>query len=342
MLEALSLPWILVLFAGLSAVIALTGVRLVRVADQLADATGLGEALFGAVLLGGVTSLAGIVASVSASWAGDPELSVSNAIGGIAAQTVFLAIADRFHPHANLEHAAASLENIMMGVLLGGQLAWVLLLMYAPPLEFFHLHVGSLVLLAFYGFGLRFVARAKQTPMWRPRQTKQTVPDEPVKIVLGRRQLLRRWAVFFVLAAVVGLAGYGVAQSGIQLAARSGLSSSFVGALFTAVSTSLPELVVAISAARLGSLTMAVSNVVGGNAFDVLFVAFADIAYRGGSIFHAIPERTSFVVVLTMLMTSVLVFGMLYRERYGPGRIGWESLLLLSFFLLGYGVLAML
>jgi cation:H+ antiporter len=153
---------------------------------------------------------------------------------------------------------------------------------------------------------------------------------------------LRRWAVFFVLAAVVGLAGYGVAQSGIQLAARSGLSSSFVGALFTAVSTSLPELVVAISAARLGSLTMAVSNVVGGNAFDVLFVAFADIAYRGGSIFHAIPERTSFVVVLTMLMTSVLVFGMLYRERYGPGRIGWESLLLLSFFLLGYGVLAML
>ncbi|WPL13430.1 MULTISPECIES: hypothetical protein [Thiorhodovibrio] len=48
---------------------------------------GLGEAVFGAVLLGATTPLPGSVASL----AGDPDLAVSNTVGGIAAQTVFCA-----------------------------------------------------------------------------------------------------------------------------------------------------------------------------------------------------------------------------------------------------------
>ena len=69
-----------------------------RVADRLADVTGLGEAVFGAVLLGGSTSLPGIITSVTTAFEGYAELSISNAIGGIAAQTTFLAIADAVYP----------------------------------------------------------------------------------------------------------------------------------------------------------------------------------------------------------------------------------------------------
>ena len=107
-------------------VISIAGIRLTGVADRLADVSGLGEAIFGAVLLGGMTSLPGIVTSVWTGYQGYAELSVSNAIGGIAAQTMFLAIADMAYSRANLEHAAASVENLVQAALLMTLLAILL------------------------------------------------------------------------------------------------------------------------------------------------------------------------------------------------------------------------
>jgi cation:H+ antiporter len=52
------------------------------------------------------------VTSVATAAQGHPEFAVSNAVGGIAAQTAFLAIADILYRRANLEHAAASLTNL--------------------------------------------------------------------------------------------------------------------------------------------------------------------------------------------------------------------------------------
>src|SRR5690606_3421702 len=80
----MSLPLAIGLFLATAAVIGVVGTRLARIVDELADRTGLGEAIAGAVLLGLATSLSGIVLSVSAAWAGRPELAMSNALGGIA------------------------------------------------------------------------------------------------------------------------------------------------------------------------------------------------------------------------------------------------------------------
>ena len=60
--------WVTVaLFVVAALVIAVGGTRMTRAADRLADLTGLGEAIFGAVLLGGATSLPGIITSAKAS-----------------------------------------------------------------------------------------------------------------------------------------------------------------------------------------------------------------------------------------------------------------------------------
>lgn len=117
-LSGVSLTLSVILFVVAALAILLAGTRLTGVADALADRTGLGEAIVGAVLLGASTSLSGIVTSVTAAYAGNAELAVSNAVGGIAAQTVFLSVADVFYRRANLEHAAASAANLAQGTLL--------------------------------------------------------------------------------------------------------------------------------------------------------------------------------------------------------------------------------
>jgi cation:H+ antiporter len=115
-----------------------------------------------------------------------------------------------------------------------------------------------------------------------------------------------------------------------------------VGALLTATVTSLPELVTTIAAIRRGALQLAVGGIIGGNTFDVLFLALSDVAYTDGSIYHAVGERVLFWIVLAILMTSVLLLGLLRRERHGVANIGFESSFILGLYAAGVAVQASL
>jgi cation:H+ antiporter len=114
-----------------------------------------------------------------------------------------------------------------------------------------------------------------------------------------------------------------------------------VGGLFTALSTSLPELVTAIAAVRAGALTLAVGTCLGGNAFDVLFAAAADVAYREGSIYHAIGAPERFMVGLAILLAATLVVGLIQREKRGVANIGFESMLILLLYLTGFLIVSL-
>ncbi|MDN3523207.1 sodium:calcium antiporter [Halomonas ramblicola] len=330
----LSLGMALLLFGGCALVIAVAGTRLTGIVDALADRTGLGEAIAGAVLLGMATSLSGLVVSVSAALADRPTLAMSNALGGIAVQTLFLTVADLIHRRANLEHAAASLGNLLQGGLLICLLSLVLVGRFAPDWTLWQVHPVTPLLLIAYLFGLRLVDRSRDNPMWRPAQTRETQPDIP-DAQAERRSALRLWGGFALLATLLGVGGWLLERSASVIAEQTGLGQSVVGALMTAVVTSLPELVTSVAAVRRGALTLAVAGIIGGNAFDTLFVAAADIAYRGGSVYHAIPDRVSLWIALSLLMTGILLVGMLHRQRRGPARIGFESVGIIACYLVG-------
>lgn len=325
-------------FLGLAVLIAAAGTVLTRAGDRIADLTGLGEALIGGILLGGISSLSGVMTSVTAAWDGHAHLSFSNAVGGIAAQTVFLAIADLTYRRANLEHAAASLSNLMQGILLMLMLTFVLLVMAGPNFTFWHIHPASVLLLLLYGLGTRLVAKAQQSPMWKPIQTTETVEDQP-EADLHEVNRVRLYGGFLLSAVVVGVAGYFIAKVAVVIASESDLSQSFVGALLTSVATSLPELVISIAAVRQGALTLAVANIIGGNSFDVLFLAFADTAYTKGSIYHQVGDAEAFVLALGILLAGTLLLGMLHRQREGLAKAGWESISVIGLFLGGYIIL---
>ncbi len=319
-------------------VIAIAGTRIARVVDNLADRTGIGEAAAGAVLLGGSTSLGGSVLSVSAAWNGHAELATSNALGGIAVQTFFLAIADMAYRKANLEHAAASLPNMMQNGLLIALLALIMLAPNLPELTVASVHPVTPILLVLYLYGIRLSQDARNAPMWRASDTRETRHDSPEKAGT-LPSLSRLWSEFAILMLVLGLAGLVLQPAATTISAHTGLTQTVVGVMLTAVGTSIPELVTSIAAVRRGALTLAVGGIIGGNAFDTLFVAASDIAYRDGSIYHAMPAATEFWVALTLLMSAFLIMGLLRRERQGPGGIGVESIAILALYLLGVAVL---
>ena len=328
-----SAPSLTVGFIVAAAVIAIFGSMMTRIADRLADVTGLGEALMGAVFLGGSTSIPGIITSMTAAHRGYANLAISNAIGGIAAQTVFLAVADVVYRKANLEHAAASVSNMMQGAMLVGLLALAILGMAGPQITFFQIHPISILLIAGYFLGLVQISKAETEPMWLAKRTRETQVDETNTERMSRFGLMLSWFEFAVLGIIVGFAGYVVARSGIALSEKINISQTMAGGLFTAVATSLPELVTSLSAVRRGALTLAVGGVMGGNCFDVLFLSFSDAAFREGSIYAHLNHEQLFMMSSTILLTGILLLGLMRREKHGIADIGFESVLIVFLYI---------
>jgi cation:H+ antiporter len=133
---------------------------------------------------------------------------------------------------------------------------------------------------------------------------------------------------FLLHAGITAVAGYFIGEASIGLVAATPLSESAVGTVFSAVANSLPELVTAIAAVRIGAVSLAVGDVIGGNAFEVMFLSAADFFYDG-SIYGAMSEENRTTGLIAMLMTAVLLLGMILREKTGFARIGFESSIVL-------------
>lgn len=337
-ISALPLLWLLAIFALCAIVILFAGSRLAVVADQIADQTGFGEALTGAVLLGAATSLPGVLTSVYTAWNGLPSLAYSNAVGGIAAQSLFLVIADFRIRRVNLEHAAASITNIVNGMLLIVLLALMMTAAAGPEISIMGIHPVSVLCFGIYIGGLLFAKSAHETPMWHAKQTPQTRRDE-AETENTDKPLSKTLPVFLICLALVAGAGYGVAESASALVTNFAIPQSVVGALLTSVVTSLPELVTTLAAVRHKAYQLAVGGIIGGNAFDTLFASFADVAYREGSIYHAIAPADLFLTAVVVTITAVFVMGLIRRERRGVGFEAWGVLLLYAMAVAG--VLAM-
>ncbi|MAP94986.1 MAG: cation transporter [Ponticaulis sp.] len=323
--DTLSLTQNLFCFLIASGIVLLIGLKLSGTADILADRTGMGEALAGAILLGAATSASGIFTSISAASTGDIDLAYSNSLGGIAAQTAFLAIGDMCYRKVNLEHAAAEIANVTQAALLCLLLTIPLIAYALPQVTAFGVHPASLLLVALYIFGL-FMARSdRKNPMWIAKSTPQTRTDEPDPENGEGQSTVMLVAGFIVMVVFISFAGLVIARTGVNIAAATGLKQSLIGAMLTAVATSLPELVTTIGAIRRGALQLAVGGIIGGNTFDVLFLSASDVAYRNGSIYGDIDASSRFWAVIGIAMTLVLLLGLIRREKTGPANIGVES-----------------
>ena len=181
--SALSLVFLVFFLAG--TVICVCGVKMTGLADLIADRTGLGEAIVGGLLLGAATSLSGTVVSVSAAWENQASLAFSNSVGGIAAQTAFLALADLMFRKANLEHAAAEVTNIVQGILLLMLLTLPFAARLTPDITLFAIHPVSVAIPAIYVIGM--FAPSGKTRCGRRCAPRIPAPIPPTRKTTGPR-----------------------------------------------------------------------------------------------------------------------------------------------------------
>ena len=95
--------------------------------------------------------------------------------------------------------------------------------------------------------------------------------------------------------------------------------------MFLAITTSLPELVVSVSALRLGSLDMAMGNLLGSNVFNIAILAMVDLFYAVGPLYAAISTSHLLSILASIIMTAVVAIGLVTRPEKKTWRLSIDS-----------------
>ena len=125
-------------------------------------------------------------------------------------------------------------------------------------------------------------------------------------------------------AVVVGAAVF-LPSIAERIAVMTGLGQTFVGNIFVAITTSLPELTVSAAALRIGAVDMAVGNIFGSNLFNMAILAIQDIFYLKGPILSFVQGQHMIPTVLAMAMTGLAIAGLIYNAEKKLFIWAWDS-----------------
>jgi cation:H+ antiporter len=321
---------VLLEFIAALAMVAVAGSQLSRWGDVIATATPLGGTGVGLVLLATVTSLPELITGLSAVGLADaPDIAVGAVLGSCVFNLAIFVVLD-YMVGTDSVFARVSQSHLLsagFGVILVGVVGVNLIFEHAGDATAIgHVGIASPLIAIVYFYALRAVLR---------RERNGTAIGEPDVLVApqdAETSLVTASVRFAFSAVVVIVAGLWLPFVGERIAVVMDVQETFIGTVFVAFATSVPEMVVAVTALRIGSPNMAVSNLLGSNLFNVLILVPEDLVYVKGPILAAVSPVHAISAVSSMMMTGIAMVALVGNRR--SGRLRGVSRLLLSIYLL--------
>ena len=331
------MAWITFVLSGIAIIFA--GTKLSQYGDRIAEYSGLGRLWIGVVLLAGATSLPEVLTVLSAVLIDAPDLAVGDLFGAGLTNMLTLALIDLAHrtkrvwQQTALDQALiASLAVIMTG--LAG-----LLIMVKHSVSIVQIGAGTLAIAVIYLFGMRVVLR-QESMRRRAEQLQRVVQSTDASDHTMKKHSLKQAGLGFAAAAGgILIAAPLLADSAVQIAETTGISSTFIGTSLVAIVTSLPEMVTAFAAVRMGAFDLAVGNLFGSNAFNMGILFFADVAYRKGPLLGAVNDAHAVTALVSILLMSVGIMGIIYRAEKRFFFVEPDSALMIMGYLIGMGLI---
>lgn len=297
-------------FTLCASIIIFSGSKLSIYGDKIAEITGLGKAWVGLILMASVTSLPELITGISAvSIINAPDLAAGDIFGSCMFNLLILSVLD-----ARIKKPLFSLVKsshilvVIFGIILLTIVGIAIHLTNQIP-SILWISSFTFLIFAIYIVSVWGIFKYEQADLMKSGETNNaytTYDKVELKKVIGNYAL----HALIVICAAIFLPYFGE-----NIASATGLGNSFFATLFIAAATSLPELVVSIAALRMGSLDMAVGNLLGSNIFNMFILGIDDLFYREGSIFSAISPTHLLSVLVVIIMSAVVALGLLFRPE---------------------------
>ncbi len=324
-------------FIIITSVIVYSGTKLSKYGDIIAEKTGLGRTWIGVLLMASVTSLPELATGISSvTYAGVPDIAVGDVLGSCVFNMVIIAFLDAIHRPSPISSKAhhGHVLSAGFGILLLSIVSMSLFIgSNAPPLGWIGPY--SLLFIVIYFFAMRLIF------FYERRQI--TVFMREIAIELKYRDIPMKNAIvnYGINAFIVIIAATFLPKIGEGIAESTGLGQTFVGNIFIAVSTSLPEIVVSVAAVKLDAVNLAIGNLFGSNIFNILILAIDDIFFINGPILSFVNQNHIISALSSVAMTTITIIGLTYRAEKKPLFLSWDSIIVVLIYVINLMLLYM-
>lgn len=309
-------------------IIFLSGRKVARYGDVIAEKTGLGGVWIGLVLIAALTSLPELFNGISAVTLVDaPGLTIGNLLGANMFNLFNLALLDLIHSNGSIlavvgkTHRLTGIFSLIMVLFIAG---FILI-----SSRFHIMDIGWIgwytpfILLLYFVFARTLYRYEQRHPSLQETELEYTDLS------------LKKVCLHFSISAVFIIgAGIWLPFIGDEIAEIYGWGQSFVGSLFLAFSTTLPEITVSFAAMRIGAKDLAVANLIGSNLFNLTIIPIDDLLYVKGPVLAAVAETHLVTACAVVLMTIVFIIGLRHRSQRFY-RLSWWNVILILLFLIG-------
>lgn len=274
-------------------------IKLSYYADLLSKTSGVSKALVGGIVLAGVTSLPEFVTCFSAMVVDNPALAIGDIIGSNLFNLFMICFFDIVFIKKMIFSNTSRSHNIVILILILNYLA--LYFFVSKIFDFSLLSIGfpSILIIATY------ILYLKKIPKF-----------EVDSYVINEDGSSKKTAVKLAIVSlcmVISSVLLTIIVNNISIAHPS-FSSSFLGAIFLGITTSLPEVVTFYALINIKSYDIAVSNIIGSCLFNLLVLAIGDIVFLGYPVYMFSDNDTLILVILGLLfLVSCLIIN--YRKR---------------------------
>ena len=300
----------LLLFAGSACLVIFSGVFLAKYGDALAELMGWGRLWVGVILLALATSLPELISNVTAVIRNQPELAAGDILGSNMVNMFLLAMVALLFGGARFFRRVAPDQKFLVSIAISLTCLALLLGSFHPGVSLLGVGLASLLILALYLGGMRVVYVTR--PQELPREAAD--PSGPLP------SLRRAWMFFGMASLLVMASAPALAYSAEQIADNTPLATSFIGVVAVALVTSMPEASTSVAAVRFGAIDLAVGNLFGSCAFNILILALADPFYRQGTLVESLEAPHLAAGLVAVLLMSLGLSQILLRgsHRYAP------------------------
>ena len=286
------------------------GTKLSFYGGKIADLTGMGKAWIGLILMASVTSLPELITGLSSVIiVKAPNLAAGDIFGSCVFNLLILSVLD--------SRIKQPLFSMVKSSHIVAAIFGIILLTVAGMAIYLSNEIPSVLWISGFSFVLFGVYLVSIWGIfYYEHTTLNETPRIETPIISSNVAELKKVIGYYALHAliVIGAAIF-LPYFGGHIATHTGLGNAFFGTLFIAATTSLPELVVSLTALRMGSLDMAVGNLLGSNVFNMFILGIDDVFYREGSLFRDISTSHLLSVFFTIIMTAVVVLGLLFKPK---------------------------
>lgn len=316
-------------FIACTSAIVYSGARLARYGDIIAEKTGMGRTWIGVVLMASVTSLPELVTGISSvTYVDVPDIAVGNVIGACIFNMVTLAMLDAFHCPTPISAKAhhGHILSAGFGMLLLGMAALSLFLGdRISPMGWIGSY--SLVFVVVYFVGIRLVY------FYEKRRIAAFMKELAVE--LKYKDISTKSAVvnYSINAFIVIIAAIFLPEIGEGIAKTTGLGQTFVGTIIIAISTTLPELTVSISAVKMDAVDLAIGNLFGSNIFNILILAIDDVFFTKGPLLSFVSQNHIISALSAIAMATIAIIGLTYRAEKKRLFLAWDSIAIIMVYI---------